>query len=128
MNKILVDTDILIDYSKGFGQKLEDLFSDQLKGRVELNVCPVNLAEFLNNEQLKDGRKLDQAHEFLGLFGVTDITKSVGIRAGEIMRIKQSDYLGDALVAAVCLEKKMAFLTRNKKHFRLVEGMKFVDG
>lgn len=122
MPKILIDSDVLIDYSKGWGVDLEKVLANP---EHEVYVTPVNIAEFLNDKNLKSEDKYAQALEFLRSFLVEDIDRSVGQRTGELLRSKQIDYLGDALIAATCLRYDLVLLTRNKKHFTRVKGLKF---
>jgi len=124
MYKILVDTDILIDFSKGKDSQLMSLFELQTKGHVELYISPVNITEFLNDLLLSDSEKLKLATNFLEKFKVLKIGKKTGILAGQILRTKQTSYIGDALIGAVCIENEVELLTRNKKHFEKITGLK----
>jgi tRNA(fMet)-specific endonuclease VapC len=124
-DKILIDTDILIDFTKGHGRELENLLGEQETGKTQLFISPINVAEFLNDTQLT-GARLNQALEFLEWFNVTEITKTTGIKVGEILRERKINFIGDALVAAVCLENNLALVSRNKKHFGKIRGLKFL--
>jgi predicted nucleic acid-binding protein len=126
MLDVLVDTDVLIDYTKGFSDELSRLFEMQNHGRARLWVSPVILAEFTNDQKLANVEKMTQMRDFLENFEAVKEDKDIGLRAGELMRSEQLDYLGDAMVAAVCLEKKKQLLTRNKKHFVKVKGLEYL--
>ena len=127
MKKILVDTDILIDFSKGFSQSLEKLLRQQSTGQAELFVSPVNIAEYFTDKNLNNATQFSQATEFMGLFSIREITKKIGLIAGELLRQKKIEFLGDALVAATCLSEKLQLATRNHKHFSKVEGLRLID-
>lgn len=119
---ILVDTDVLIDYSKKRSRVLEDLKNQG----CQLYLSPINVAEFLNNKNLIDNpRKQKQADEFVSLFRVPNISAQTAKLASFILRSVNNSYLGDAFIAAVCLENKFKLLTRNKKHFEKIKGLKF---
>lgn len=124
MSKILVDTDVLIDYSKGKSRFLAKLLVRQSKGKVDLFVNPVVITEFFTDQSLSDKKKFRKALEFIALFAVDELTKSVGLTAGQILREKKSDYLGDALIAASCLVADLKLVTRNKKHYQKIDGLK----
>lgn len=117
MKNILVDTDILIDYSKGYSQELENLLEQQEKGEVHLYVNPVITAEFLTDQNLKANEKMTRALAFLNLFGMKEISKKMGILAGEFLRNAKTSFLGDALIAATCIVAGLQLATGNKKHF-----------
>ena len=52
--------------------------------------------------------------------------KEEGIKTGDLIRTGLVDSLGDGLIAANCLVKKMHLLTRNQKHFKKVKGLKLL--
>lgn len=125
MIKILVDTDVLINYSKGYSKDLDELFLKQENGEVNLVVNSVVVAEFFTNDKLKIKTNVEKALEFIGLFEVVEIGKKDGILAGRLMGEKKVNYLGDALIAANCINGRFKLATKNKKHFRAVKGLKF---
>ena len=127
MYKILVDTDVLIDFSKGKSLFLKHLLLLQNKGKADLFITPVNITEFLNDELLVDEGKFEEAGEFLGNFKTLVISKQIGVLAGKCLREKETSYIADALVAASCVEKKLVLATRNIKHFQRITNLKFFD-
>lgn len=125
MKKILVDTDVLIDYSKGYDRLLGELFVKQQKGLVELYISPVNIAEYTTDKQLNDPKRREQAAAFLDFFTIQEISRAVGFLAGSYLREGKTNYLGDALIAACAVEFDMTIVTRNKRHFRNIPGLSF---
>lgn len=123
MKKILIDTDILIDYSKGYDKELGELLAQQEKGTVELFLTPINIAEFFTDRHLQQSKSLMKAQEFINLFSIKEITKTDGVCAGELLRKKSMSFLGDALIAAVCVREHMELFTRNSKHYKGVKGL-----
>ncbi len=123
LTNLLVDTNILIDFSKGKKQLLEE-YSNEKEWQLWVN--PVVMAEWLNNKELIDTGKLKKANEFIGEFNCAEIGKDEGKMTGKLIRNSQVDYLGDALIAANCLVKKMYLLTRNQKHFKKIKGLKLL--
>lgn len=120
----MVDTNILIDFSKGKGELLEKYLLG--KDKWELWVNPVVVAEFLNDKWLTTKVKQKKAEEFIDLFKCVDINKKEGIKTGELIRSGQIDYLGDGMIASSCLINKILLLTRNKKHFCRVKGLRLL--
>lgn len=123
MKSILVDTDILIDYSKGYDRFLGDFLSQQTKGIIELFICTVTIAEFMTNNSLSDSVRREKAMAFLDLFTVKHIGKAIGYLAGTYLREQMTDYLGDALIAAVAVDGNMELATRNVRDFRKIPGL-----
>lgn len=127
MYKILVDTDVLIDFSKGKSLFLKHLLLLQNKGKADLFITPVNITEFLNDELLVNEGKFEEAEEFLGNFKTLVIGKQTGVLAGKCLREKEALYIADALVAASCIEKEFMLATRNVKHFQKIKGLEIFD-
>lgn len=126
MKKILVDTDVLIDYSKGYDRFLGGLLRKQDEAKVELFVTPVNIAEFMTDKSLSDVKRREQAEGFLNLFTLKEIGKTLGLLAGQYLREGRTDYLGDALVAATAVADGMALATRNRRHFGKIPRLSMV--
>ncbi|OGF98793.1 hypothetical protein A2153_02475 [Candidatus Gottesmanbacteria bacterium RBG_16_38_7b] len=127
MENILVDTDILIDYTKGKSVGLKQLLQKQIAGKVKLFINPVIISEFFTDKSLNDKSKFRWALEFISNFSVTEINKKIGILSGEFRRIKAVDYIADALIAATCLENNFILATRNKKHFSKIKNLKIIS-
>jgi len=125
MIKVLVDTDVLIDYSKGHNQILGVLLEKQDNNELELWINPVVLAEFFNDIHLKKKDVLEKAMEFVSLFRIAEIGKKTGLLAGEILRERKANFLGDALIAGTCISEKLLLATGNKKHFSEISGLEF---
>lgn len=117
MIKVLVDTDVLIDYSKGHDQLLGVLLEKQDDNELELWVNLVILAEFFSDKNLRDKNKFARAVEFTNLFRVAEIGKKIGLLAGKILREEKVNFIGDALITATCVSEKLLLATGNKKHF-----------
>ena len=123
LKKLLVDTNVLIDYSKGHSQLLEKYL---IIKEWQPAVNPVIVAEYINDKWLISPERKRKAEAFIDLFTHVDLTKKIGFKTGELLRTGQAEYLGDALIAATCLTEKMVLLTRNQKHFRKVKGLKLL--
>lgn len=125
MIKVLIDTDILIDYSKGCGRLLEKLQQKQREGKIELYLNPVVITEFFTDRNLKNKEKFAQACIFFNFFPVVEINKKIGLLAGELLRENKTSFLGDALIAATCLSTGLKLATGNQKHFIKIENLEF---
>lgn len=124
MQKIFVDTDILIDYSKGYSQILDKYIKEQENGKIQLYINPVVVTEFFTDKNLENPKKQATAIEFFSVFNQIDITKKIGLLAGKILRENQTSFLGDALVAATCIIHDLYLVTGNTRHFKNIKGLK----
>lgn len=125
MDKIFIDTDILINYTHDKSKILRILLSEQKLNKVELFINPVVLAEFFTDQKLKNNNYMERISVFLGLFNLIDITGKIGILAGQYLRENKISALGDALIASSCLTHNFKLVTRNKKHFQNIPGLQF---
>jgi len=125
MKKVLVDTNILIDFSKDKDRLLVKYLNETDKWEIWIN--PVIAAEFLNDKFLVDRAKLKKAKEFIGLFKCVSIDKKEGVKTGELILSGQVDYLGDGMITASCLRNNMYLLTRNVKRFKKVKRLKLLS-
>lgn len=125
MTKVFIDTDILIDYSKGHNKLLENLLEKQTPKQLELWVNPIVIAEFFTDSSLRNKKKLEKAKDFFGFFRVIEINKKIGLLAGEFLRERKVNFIGDALIAATCILGKMHLITGNKKHFSKISELDF---
>lgn len=124
MYKLLIDTDVLIDFSKGKGSLLKELLGLQSQSKAVLYTTPVNLAEYLNDTFLVNKGRFITSLEYLENFKTLNIGKKSGILAGGYLRLKLTSYVGDALIAGVCVENNLELVTRNKRHFKNIPKLK----
>jgi len=123
--KIFIDTNIIIDFTKGHTKVLKTLFEKKIKGEVELYLNPIIVTEFLNDQSLKDKKTKTKALEFLMFFEILPITKETGIIASNLLREDKVSFLADAFIAASCLQHKLLLATNNKKDFQKIKELDF---
>ncbi len=116
---ILVDTDVLIDYTKGF----IDL------PKKQLYISEITLYEFIRG--CKDVRKAKELLEsaFIVVFHDNDVLVKASEIWIELRRIGELIDERDILIASVAISKNFKLLTRNVKHFKRLGrfGLKFYD-
>lgn len=117
MTRYLLDTDVLIDFSKGIESVTSQLLA-WIDGTDVVAICAVSTAEFsagLNPEQAA------QAEPFLASLIYWDISRRAALRAGQdrytFARAGRSITITDALLAAVARENKATLVTSNLKDF-----------
>jgi len=123
--KIFVDTNIIIDFTKGYTKVLKTLFEKKIKGELELYINPIIVAEFLNDQSLKNKKTKTKALEFLMFFEILPITKETGMIASNLLREDKVSFLADAFIAASCLQHKLLLATNNKKDFQKIKELDF---
>ncbi len=125
MTKVFIDTDIIIDFTKRKGEVLKNLLAQQKLSKIQLITNPVVISEFFTDKRLVESQKLEKAKLLFRFFTPVEITAKIGYIAGDLLREREIDFLGDALIAATCLVRNVPLVTRNKKHFTKVKQLQF---
>ena len=120
--RILVDTDILIDYfNTGRYARL------LLAPRAVVYYSVVTRKELLTKRGLRDAER-QAIVETLRRFRVVPITRAIAARYARVRAEARGIDREDALIAATAMEKRLPLMTRNWRHFRRVEGLTLFAG
>ncbi len=122
--KVFVDTNILIDYSKGYQDSLRELFIKQHNRQIQLCINSIIMMEYLSGIVPRFKKK---ALSFLKQFDFVPMGFGVGIHASELVRSKDISFWKDALIAASCLDENAMIATKNKKHFKDIKNLKIYE-
>lgn len=121
MKKLLVDSDIVIDYLRGLVDAHN--FLDEGPEIFDLYLSVVTLVEIYSGKDTLQAARVKEAEQLVLNFELAFITPAVARRAGSLRR----DYKGqfaDMLIAATALEYGFILATRNTKHFQSLPGLK----
>jgi toxin FitB len=116
LGMIGVVADLLVD---------TDAFVDHLRGAVELRPARHRLHySVVTRAELFAGNSAsDLVVTLLGPFREITVDRQIAERAGRISR-ESGTRLPDALIAATALEHDLAIVTRNRKHFEPIRGVR----
>jgi tRNA(fMet)-specific endonuclease VapC len=127
---ILADTDVLIDYLAGIqpvtDQVLEYVQSDTL------HTSAVTCFELLSGAW--GGKRGDRVRRLVAAVPVLPLDREAATRAATVrQQLAHSGFsmgMADSLIAGIALVNDLPLLTRNRKHFDHVEGLRLiaVDG
>ena len=110
MADLLVDTDIFIDHLRGA--------TALAPGRHRLHYSVVTRAELFAGNTATN-----LSIQLLAPFRELGVDRAVAERAGRIAR-EFGVRLPDALVAATAIEHSLGLVTRNRKHFESIRGVR----
>lgn len=116
---ILLDTDVIVDYLRGFEPAVR-FFKDLDIENTATSV--ITEAELLAGNHNQEPSKRRTLIEFLGPFQSISIDHFIAVAAGDIAR-SNGLALPDALIAATAKQYKAALYTRNVKDFQRVAGL-----
>ena len=110
MADVLIDTDVFIDHLRG---------EVELKpGRNRLHYSVITRAELFAGNSATD-----LISQLLAPFREVTVDRSVAERAGRVVREFELR-MPDALIAATALETRLTLMTRNRKDFDKVRGLR----
>lgn len=111
MSRILLDTDVLIDHLRGY--RPLHLSDPKLKISV-VTRCELFAGRNVNEPALRQA---------LSVLKEVSVDRSIAEAAGRIRRTTDLP-VPDALIAATALAHDMAVMTRNRRHFTRVAGLR----
>ncbi len=119
----LVDTDVLIDISRGNSAAAD--FVDGLNDDV--SIARVSAMELIIGA--RDRRDQNVIEQFTSLFQLIELSEAVGeVAYAQAKRYSKSHglTLADALIASTAMTNNLTLVSRNEKHFRPIKGLKFL--
>ncbi|KAF0170042.1 MAG: hypothetical protein FD161_4824 [Limisphaerales bacterium] len=123
MSLVLVDTDILVDASRGEAAAIEYLATEEARGTV--NISAVTRMELLIG--CRDKTELRAVERFLSRFVTLPLTEAISQRAVKLVtdyHLSHNMRIPDALIAATALTAALPMATKNQKHFKFIPGLK----
>ena len=119
--KILVDTDVLIDFLRGNKKAIE--FINEYSPYIILS--PIVIAELYAG--VKGENELLVLDNFISLFHIAPITSGIAKAGGLYKRDFGKSYgvgLADAILAATADKENADLKTLNVKHYPMIKGLK----
>lgn len=116
MDKILLDTDIIIENFKGSDEvfmKIKGLKDE----KALFYISPISIAEVYAG--LRTGEEMVVA-DFFGSVTCLPIDGNIAIKAGEYLRLFSKSHgleIADAFIAAVSFRNQTRLLTLNRRHY-----------
>jgi predicted nucleic acid-binding protein len=115
--KLLIDTDVLIDYLRGQPQAVEFLESQT----EVLLISTMTIAELYAG--VRDGKEMEMLNALIRAFQVVPIDESISTKGGLYRRDYGKSHgmgLADAIIAATAELNQVTLVTLNQKHFPMI--------
>src|SRR3990167_3044683 len=124
MQKVVLDSDIIIDYLRTGQGILPKIVPLQSQGEIEIYISAVTIFELFVGSSSKRDELL--ILNLINSFKKVVFDQNLAQFAGEIRRDKKlSVALADFFIAASALFIDAQLATRNKKHYQGIKGLKF---
>jgi tRNA(fMet)-specific endonuclease VapC len=116
----LIDTDVLVDLSRNDERAVE--WVDRLRGDWALSA--VTTLELISGA--KNRREVELIDRLIEVYETIPLNDAIGRLAYDLLRTyAKSNGLRtfDSLIAATAIEHQRTLVTRNRKHFAMIEGL-----
>jgi predicted nucleic acid-binding protein len=102
-----------------------DAFVDHLRGAAELRLGRhrVHYSVITRAELFAGSSATDVVSRLLAPFRELSVDRAIAERAGRIAR-ESGVRIPDALIAATAIENELSLVTRNRKHFEPIRGVR----
>lgn len=118
--RLLIDTDVLIDYLRGIPSAI-----DYLEARDEPQaLSAITVAELYAG--VRDGEERKALAAFIGAFEIIPLDLAIAQKGGLLRRDYGKSHgtgLADALIAATAEQQQAVLVTLNKKHFPMLPDL-----
>ena len=119
---VVVDTDVLVDVSRGISDAIKCLKSLEQHSTLAISsVTEMELIIGCNNKG-----ELQKTERFLNLFELLRIKESISDRAVQLLkqyRLSHGLLIPDALIAATALDYGEPLISKNQRDFRFINGL-----
>lgn len=124
MTKVVVDSDIIIDFLRTGAGALPTLFIGQRDGTVELFLSAVTVLELFAGKSSKATEA--NVGELISGFTVVPLASELARFSGSLKRDhRMSVAFADLVVAATTLSISAKLATRNKRHYQGIPKLRF---
>jgi predicted nucleic acid-binding protein len=121
MPKLLVDTDILIDFFRG-NSKAKKFIKANFES---ITLSSITVAELYSG--VREGDERSNLDDFIGLLPIIPVSCEIAVEGGLIKRDYFKSHgtgLADAIIAATSQDQNSILCSLNKKHFPMVKNFK----
>lgn len=120
-DSFLLDTDVLIDFLRGYSTAVDFVTTNSHK----ILLSTIVVAELYAG--VKGSSELTALDHFVSLFPVIPVTYEISRAGGFYKRDFAKSHgvgLADAIIAATCESENAALKTLNVKHYPMIKGLK----
>ena|SRR3989344_4846212 len=124
MQKLVLDTDIVVDYLRTGSGVIVEAVELQNDDKAEIYVSTITILELVSGRT--GDQDIEKVKEFLRSFNIVvlhgELAEFVGRKRRELPK---SLSLSDLIIGGTALWLGAKLVTRNKKHFEQIPGLKF---
>ena len=126
MEKVLIDSDILIDFLRGFDLRYKNFFKRIYRKEITGLISLITIVELYSGADTQDKRKLEFLEKSLLPLEPIGINLETAKLAGD-WRLRYKLSIPDSLIAVTSFIEKAKLFTFNQKHFQKIKEIKFYE-
>jgi predicted nucleic acid-binding protein len=118
--RLLIDTDVLIDYLRGYPDAVDYVEAQQER----LLISVVTMAEL--SAGVREGEERSRLERFLRAFDIIPLDQRLAVQGGLYRRDYSKSHnvgLADARIAATATQGQVPLVTLNRKHFPMLQDV-----
>lgn len=119
---ILIDSDVLIDVSRGVPEALKTLQRIEADDEPAISVI-TQMELIVGCRDLREFRSLEKFLEAFSIFKLNEAISDLAIALLGQYRLSHGLLLADSLIAASALVHEVPFVSKNAKHFRFIDNL-----
>ncbi|MEM3088948.1 MAG: type II toxin-antitoxin system VapC family toxin [Candidatus Nitrosotenuis sp.] len=126
---VCLDTDFLIELARKNPTVQDKLVEFAKKGEV-IYTTTISIAEFYAGiYSSRKGWSEERAKRFFDSFATITLDNESARMCGKLMAIMKSNTIGDSdlIIASIVVSNNQTLITKNKKHFERVPGLRIED-
>lgn len=120
MNKIIIDTSIIIDHTRAN----KGILLKVISSGAQIYIPMVVISELWAGSSMNDRNNENKIEKLIERFIEVDLSKESAKNTGKLLRDNRLLGTIDAIIAATALEIGACVATSNKKHFSKINGLK----
>lgn len=124
MEKILIDTDIIIDFLQGYHLRTKSIFSKIKNLEIKAYISLISIIELYAGIEAENNQREINLKQLLSLLEILPIDFNLCKYAGNLRR-KYRLSITDSVIAATSSYYKIKLFTFNLKHFTKLPGIIF---
>ncbi|KAF0246766.1 MAG: Nucleic acid-binding protein [bacterium] len=125
MQKVVLDTDIVIDFTRGASDLIDLLLNQVSEHKLKLFIPSSVVSELIAGQETKSVEELAKLERLISRFEFVAADYRIAKMTGILLRDYKALKLADATIAATALSLNAKLATRNKKDFEGVKELKF---
>ncbi|OGG15851.1 hypothetical protein A3D78_03000 [Candidatus Gottesmanbacteria bacterium RIFCSPHIGHO2_02_FULL_39_14] len=126
MEKVLIDTDAIIDFLRGYNLRIRDLFQKIQSKKIKAFLSVVNVVELYAGKDSANKKKKLILDNLLSYFEIIPLDGKLAAESGNLKR-EYDLILADSIIAASCLKIGASLITFNQKHFKKIQNLRLIN-